>query len=38
MRRLSRSGVFAAAALMIAPPGDPDGVTCFEIEIGRSSR
>jgi hypothetical protein len=34
----ARSGAFAAAALMIAPPGDLDGVTCFEIEIGRSSR
>ena len=34
----AKSGAFAAAALMIAPPGDLDGVTCFEIEIGRSSR
>jgi hypothetical protein len=34
----ARSGAFAAAALMIASPGNPDGATCFEIEIGRSSR
>jgi hypothetical protein len=37
-RRDNTSGAFAAAALMIAPPGGPDGVTCFEIEIDRRSR